>query len=96
MSKNKDVTTPFNKVCLFFHWESCPYTNFSPRSAITNLPKKKVPVNSLILSHLTCRQFLVFHLKKQYFFNRNVYYRSRLIKCYGMMSTTDSQSHFAY
>lgn len=25
--------------------------------------KKKVPVNSLILSHLTCRQFLVFHLK---------------------------------
>lgn len=49
-------------VCLF-HWESCPYINFSPRSAITNLPKKKVPVNSLILSHLTCRQFLVFHLK---------------------------------
>lgn len=58
--------------------------------------QKKVPVNSLILSHLTCRQFLVFHLKKQYFFNRNVYYRYGLIKCYGMMSTTDSQSHFAY
>lgn len=51
------------KFVCFFTGNHVPILIFhlDPPSPI--FQKKKVPVNSLILSHLTCRQFLVFHLK---------------------------------